>query len=159
MPCSPLAECSSPDWMMEMHAPSTNRTLTLAVCHLPEPGPMILTPWISLVSQCLTDCHSRDDMTRGLPLSICTTNNSSEVASRRPCTQTQVYIQPFSPVDGPQQAGGEAVLATGPFSSAPQNTMGAALSSTYHVPTASYLPGCHMFRIILLPDVCQSFPF
>lgn len=83
----------------------------------------------------------------------------SEVAMRRSYAQTWVSIQLLSPVNAPHQVGRDVALTTGPFPNAPRNRMGAVLSSTYHVPMASYLPGCHMFRIILLPDACQSFPF
>lgn len=167
MLCFLLAEVFEHKLDHEMCAPSTSRILTFGICHLPEPGCHNTETWISLVSQGLIHCLSPDDMLRshiGVSfLSTCPTKNSSEEAIRGDRqkvihTNTDLHPTPL-PSEGATWAGRDVAVTTGPFPNAPQNRVGAVLCSTYCVSMASYLLGCHMFKIILLPDVCQSFPF
>lgn len=123
--------------------------------------------WVSLVSQNFIYQWSRDDrpaVSSGVLISLtCITKNRS-LESFRGCqekvshTSMDFHPAPFL-FECATSVWKRHCLTTGPSPDATHNTMEAVFSSTSHVPMAPDLPGCHMFRILLLPDVCQSFPF
>lgn len=133
MPWSLLAETGP--WRLMPHLPAALWPWASAIPQ--HQDSMILTPWISLVVQCLSHLLAEMWWHGQFPQWVqfspnCITKNSSKELIRG-CQEKVIhtnmrYIQLLSPVKVPRQVGRDVVLTTGPFPNAPWNRMGAALS-------------------------------
>lgn len=138
----------SRNWTMETHAYLPAALWPWASAIPQHQDSMILTPWISLVIQCLSHLlaemwwhgqfHGEVQFSPN-----CITKNSSKEGWSRGCQEKVIHtnmrcIQLPLPVKVPRQVGRDVVLTTGPFPNAPLEQDGGNSAQTYHVPTAFY---------------------
>lgn len=149
--------------------PKVHRTVTVGICHLPKMNcrmlsPRSLKPSSSvLLSQVVSTHPAHQRIMHSLTL----LNSKNSLEEQHHVCQEKVkltnhsHLAPFPPRTHhslPSASSAQA-FTVGAFPRAPQKMMEVVKASPDHVATASYRRSYHMFRILLLPDVCQSFPF